>query len=171
MDLLQNLLGGGAGRQEYEDYIQRYDRGAPYDGISDDEVYNRYQQIAPHLPPDMYEESAREAFSRMSPQERMQFGQYLQQQAQQRGFNDSDDQYQDPGYLAGVTGRMHRQQPDLLGQFFGGGMQQRGGGGLLSNPLAKAALGGIAAMAVKKMMSGGGNRSGGNRGGFGGIPT
>lgn len=186
MDLLQNLLGGGQQRQQFEDFANRYDQGPPYDGYSGNEAYDRYQQIAPHLPPDVYNDAARDAFNRMSPQERMQLGQYMQRQAQQHGYNDPawndpDDMYQDPNYLAQVTGRMHQQQPGILGQLFGGGMQQSMGGGssgageLLSNPLAKAALGGIAAMALRRMMSGGlggsqgPTRTGGGNNPFGGI--
>jgi hypothetical protein len=183
MDLLQNLLGGGQQRQEFQDFANRYEQGSPYDGISGQEAYNRYQQVAPHLPQDVYEDAARESFSRMSPQDRQQFGRHLQQQARQQGVNfpdlnndGIDDRYQDPNYLAQMTGRMHQQQPGLLGQILGGGQQQSLGGGggagdLLNNPLAKAALGGIAAMAMRKMMSGGfgGNQGGGSRGGgFGG---
>ncbi len=192
MDLLQNLLGGGQQRQEFQEFANRYDQGPPYQGFPGEEAYQRYQQIAPQLPPDVYEDAARESFSRMSPQERQQFGQMLRQRSQQQGVNfpdvnhdGIDDRMQDPNYLAQITGRMHQQQPNLLGQLLGGGQQQALGGGgigdLLNNPLAKAALGGIAAMAVKRMMSGGsggnqggrgGNQGGfgGNQGGFGGIP-
>jgi hypothetical protein len=180
MDLLQNLLGGGQERQQYQDFVNRYDQGSPYDGISDQEAINRYQQVAPHLPPDVYQESAQDAFARMSPQERMQFGQHLRQQSQQQGYNfpdlnrdGIDDRMQDPRYLAQVTSQMHQQQPGLLGQLLGGGNQQSVGGGagdMLNNPLAKAALAGIAAMAVKRMMSGGfgGNQGGGFGASFGG---
>lgn len=183
MDLLQNILGGGQGRQQFQDFANRYDQGSPYDGISGDEAYQHYQQVAPHLPPDVYQDSARDAFSRMSPQDRVQFGQMLRQQSRQQNHNfpdldgdGVDDRFQDPNYLAQVTGRMQQQQPGLLGQLLGGGgMQQMGGGmmggggagSMLNNPLAKAALGGIAAMAVKRMMGGGGG--GNNRGGMGGI--
>ncbi len=66
--LLQGLLGGGAQRQEYEDFTQRYEQGAPWDGISDQEAYERYQTVAGRIPPDVYQESAAEAFSRLSPQ-------------------------------------------------------------------------------------------------------
>ncbi len=41
MDLLQNLMGGGQQRQDYDDFIQRYDRGAPWEGISDQEALQR----------------------------------------------------------------------------------------------------------------------------------
>ena len=162
MNMLEQLLGGGQQRQQYQDFTQRYDNGAPWDGISDQEAMERYQQVAPHLPPEMYQQSAQEAFSRLSPQQRTQFGQYLQQQARQQNiqvadFNQDgiDDRFQDPNYLAQVTGRMDQQQPGLLGQLLGGSGGGGGGGqGMLENPIAKAALAGIAAVAMKKMMGG-----------------
>ena len=167
MSFLQQLMGGGGQQQDYQDFVNRYDQGPPWQGISDDEALNRYQQVAPHLPPDVYEQSAEEAFSRMSPQERMQFGQHLRQRARQQNVNfpdrdqdGIDDRYQDPRYLAQVTGRMHQEQPGLLGQLLGGGGGMGGGGigggggSMLGNPLAKAALAGVTAMAVKRMMGG-----------------
>lgn len=170
MGLFERLLGGQQGgpppqqqRQEFQDFVGRYEQGAPWTGISDQEAVQRYQQVAPHLSPQEYQESAQEAFARLSPQERQQFGQYLRQQAQQQQVDipdlnrdEIDDRLQDPRYLAQVTGRMHQQQPGLLGQLLGGGGSGGGGGAadVLGNPLAKAALAGIAALAAKRMMSG-----------------
>ncbi len=171
MDLLQNILGGGQQRQQFQDFANRYQQGAPFDGISDEEAVQNYQQVAPHLPPQMWEESAQESFSRLSPQQRMELGRYLQQGAAQRGvsFPDMnrdgvDDRMQDPRYLAQVAGQMRQQQPGLFSQLLGGalggggGMMGGGGGGMggvgqmLSNPIAKAALAGIAATAMQRMM-------------------
>ena len=152
-----NLFGDRKDEEDdYRQFVNRYQQGHPSEGYDDDEVINRYQRIAPQLPPDMYTQSAQDAFARMSPQERIQFGQYLQQQARQQGYYDSawdedDNYYQDPRYLAQVTGRLHQQQPGMLGQLLGGG--GGGGGGVLGNPMAKAALAGVAAMAVQRMMS------------------
>lgn len=179
MDLLQNLLGGGQQRQQFQDFADRYDRGAPYDGITDQEALENYRRVAPQLPPQMYQESAQESFSRLSPQERTQLGQYLAHQSRQQGHNfpdfngdGVDDRYQDPAYLAQAAGRMQQQQPGLMEQLLGGalggggsqmmGARQMGGGqmggagmgNILSNPIAKAALAGIAATAAKKMLSG-----------------
>ena len=175
MGMLENLLGGPQ-RQHYEDFVQRYDQGPPWQGIDDDEAIDRYHEVTPQLSPEMYEDSAYEAFQRMSPQERRQFGQYLRQQArqQQMGFPDLDqdgvdDRFeQDPRFMAQMAGRMHRQQPGMFAQLATGGRagQRRRGQGQqqrrqqqkkkqqnpLDNPLAKAALAGIAAIAVKKMM-------------------
>ena len=178
VDILQNILGGGQQRQQVQDFANRYNQGAPYDGISDDEALGHYQQIAPHLSPEMYQQAAQESFSRMAPQERQQFGRHLQQYAQQQGVNfpdmnrdGIDDRLQDPRYLAQMTSQVHQQQPNLLGQLLGGGgggglagaagsMLGGGGGGmggagsLLSNPLAKAALAGIAATAAQRFLNG-----------------
>ena len=177
MDLLNSLMGGG-GREQAQDFVSRYDRGAPYDGFSGDEAYQQYQRVAPHLSQQDYELSAEEAFSRMDPRERQQFAQMLSQQARQQGvrFQDldgdgiDDRMQQDPRYLAQAMGRMQQQQPGLLQQLMGGGGGAMGGGAgnMLQNPLAKAALGGIAAMALRRMM----NQQGGGSGGgnpFGGI--
>ncbi len=170
MDLLTNILGGQQQQQEFQDFSNRYDRGAPWDGFDDNEAMNRYNQIAPNIPPDVYQQSARESFSRLDPQQRRELGQYIQQRAPQYGVNfpdvdrdGQDDRLQDPDYLAQMTGRIHQQQPGLLGQILGGGAGGGGlggmlgggggGGGLLSNPIGKAALGGIAAMAVRQMMN------------------
>jgi hypothetical protein len=169
MNFLQNIFGGGQeSERDYRDFVNRYEQGSPHEGYSDEEVFNRYQQVSRQLPPDVYHESAQEAFSRMSPQERMQFGQYLQQQTRQQNYNfpdldgdGQDDRYQDPNYLARATGQMHQQQPDLLGQLLGsvtGGFTGgQGGGNIFSNPLAKGAMAGIAALAAKKMMDRGGS--------------
>jgi len=155
MDLLQGVLGGNQ-RQEYEDFASRYEQGAPWEGISDDEAYSRYQQVAPQLPPDIYEQSAADSFSRLTPQQRRQLGQYLARRAPQYGvsfpdvnMDGQDDRLQDPRFLGQMAGRLHQQQPGLLGQVLGAG----GGGGMLESPIAKAALAGITAVAMRRVMS------------------
>lgn len=176
MDMLQNILGGGQ-RQQFQDFANRYQQGSPFDGISDQEALQNYQQVAPHLSPQQWQESAQESFARLSPQQRMELGRYLQQGAQQQGYSfpdmnhdGIDDRTQDPRYLAQMAGQMRQQQPGLFSQLLGsalggggmgGGSGMLGGGGaggnvgqLLNNPIAKAALAGIAATAMQRMMSG-----------------
>jgi hypothetical protein len=159
---LTNLLGGGGQQQQdFQDFTQRYEQGAPWQGISDQEAYNRFQQVAPQLPPQVYQQSAQQAFERLDPQQRMQLGQYLQQQAQQQNVafphQGNAQAFQDAGYLAQITGQMHQQQPGILGQLLGGALGMGGatGGGsqssVLDSPIAKAALAGVAAMAVKQL--------------------
>jgi len=128
IDVLSQLLGGSQNREHYQDFVKRYDQGSPWEGISDREAADRYQQVAPRLSPDMYQESAEAAFARLTPEQRGQFGQYLQQQARQQNLNipdlnrdGIDDRLQDPGYLAQATGQVHQQQPGILGSLLGGG--------------------------------------------------
>ncbi len=157
MDMLQNLLGGGQKRKEYEDFVGRYDQGEPWEGIDDDEAVSRHDEIASHLSEDDYELSAREAFERLSPQQRKELGRMMRQQGKQRqvdlGEFDSDDEerYSDPQHLARMTRQVRKQKPDMMSQLLGGGGGGGGVGGMLSNPVAKAALAGVAAMAAKRM--------------------
>ncbi len=171
MDSLENLFGGNQQQQQSPmqdvlSFVNRYEQGHPSEGYSDEEVMQRYNQVAPQLSQGDYMQAAQQAFERMSPQERQQFGQFVEQQAQAQGINvpgGGQGNYTDPSYLAQMTGQMHQQQPGMLGQLLGGvlgggsGSGTSGGssGGMLSNPVAKAAMAGIAAMAVKKVM---GNR-------------
>jgi len=183
MSIFEQLLGGNK-RQEYEDFGRRYETGAPWDGIPDDEAMNRYQEVATRVPPDVYQSSAEDAFNRLSPQERREFARYLQSRAREQGvasqFEDLDrdgvdDRLQDPRELARVTSRMEQQQPGILGQLLGGGgggglggvlggalggggsaggFGGSGGGQIFSNPIAKAAVLGITAMAAQRLMGG-----------------
>jgi len=153
LDFLQNLLGGPQQQQQTQDFVNRYHQGPPEQGYSNQEVANHYQQIAPQLPQDVYMQSAQDAFARMTPQQREEFGTWLQTQAQQHGTTLPGGQatassYQDPGALAQMTTQMQQQQPDLLGQLLGGQGAQA-----LNNPFVKAAAAGIAAMAAQRILS------------------
>ena len=182
MEFLENLLGGGQQRQEHEDFINRYEQGPPYDGFSHEEAMNRYQQVATQLPPDMYQQAAQQAFSRLSPEDRMQFGQQPQQQVMQQGYTipgfgqgDTIDQYQggmvdqyeggvmDPyqggmasQYQGGMTDQY--QDPSYLAQMTTQMHQQDPNmlgqllGGMGGSPAGKGVMGGIAAMALKQFM-------------------
>ena len=160
MSNLSEMLGGGGNRRgEYEDFVQRFDRGAPWEGIDDDEARTRYEEVSSQLSDDDYELSAKEAFERLDPQQRKQMAQLLRQQGRARGADlgefdqDDDDRLSDPNRLARMTRQVRKQQPGGLGGLLAGGGGGGGGGaGMLGNPLAKAALAGIAAMAAKKMM-------------------
>ncbi len=45
MALLDQLIGGGELERDYLDFVNRYDQGAPYDRISDEEAAGRYRQV------------------------------------------------------------------------------------------------------------------------------
>lgn len=153
MGLLEGLL-GAVGQQGAGDFIQRYERGSPWDGVGDRETLDHYGRVAGALGPEEYRQSAEATFSRFSPDERRQYGQHLAQQARQQDFGVPDDAraYEDPRALADMTAQLHGAGPGVLRGLLGGGA---GGGGALANPLAKAALAGIAAMAMKRVMGGG----------------
>jgi hypothetical protein len=154
MDMLQNVLGGGS-RQDTSDFINRYQTGKPWEGISDQETLDRYSQIATQLPPDQFRQAAEQAFAKLTPEQRAELVRILQSKAQQQSVstpaleqgNLPAAAQQDPGVLAGAATQLHEQQPNLLQQLLGEG-------GALSNPIAKAALAGIAAMAAQRILGG-----------------
>ena len=122
-----------------QDFVSRYELGAPADGIEDDEVNNNFQAVAGRISPEEFEDSAAEAYERLSPEERRQFAEYLKSQG-----GDDFDASDDPRELARQTSRMQTQKPDGLAGLLGGGglgdLLGGGGGGLGS--LLDGALGG-----------------------------
>jgi hypothetical protein len=171
MGLLDDLMGGGERQQDFRDFMDRYDQGAPYEGISEDEAVNRYGQVAGEVDPDTYRESARDAFANMAPEEREQYAQQLGSVADQQGVGHGwDGRSTDPDTLAAVTSNVHQQSPDLLASLLGGGGGGLGGllggagggsgglGGLLGGAGgAGGALGGMLGGGQGAGPSGGGN--------------
>ena len=179
--MVDQLLGGLFGGQDDEDepvrrqratdFIDRYERGRPYDGIGDDEVIQNYQMAAGRLSPQEYEEATADAFGRLSREERRELRRRMRQQ---RGAQMRDDDDDDPRSMARELSQYRQQgSDDPLGGLFGGGSGgglggmlggMMGGGGspqasgsqgdLLGGPLGKAVLGGVAAFAMKRMMGG-----------------
>jgi hypothetical protein len=155
MGLLDTLLGGGSQRQHYQDFVQRYEQGRPWEGVSDDEAAQHYSTVAQQMEPQDYRAAAEEAISRLSPDERAELAEHLRQQARQQDVNfpglHETPNLERPGVMAGLMSAMHGQQPGILGQLLGG--SSGGGIGMQSN-VAKAALAGIAAIGLKKVMGG-----------------
>ena len=81
MGLFEILMGAGQNQQEYEDFARRYEQGAPWEGYSDEEVIDRYGQVAHKLPSTDYEAAVREALSRLSPAQQAELGRYLQERS------------------------------------------------------------------------------------------
>ena len=162
MDLLEMLMGSSETRTGFEDFLKRFEEGPPSEGYADQEVMERYGNVAHKVSPSEYQQAARDAFTRLSPADREELGQLLSGQArgkrldlpglipnQKQGFGDLD-------WLANITAQLH-QQPGLLRDLLGGlsGSNEGGStGSIFSNPVAKAALAGIAAMLVKRVMAG-----------------
>jgi hypothetical protein len=168
-----------ASRRDYQDFVERFRQGPQ--AVSEEEAASRYEQVAPNLPPDVYQRSAQEVFAQLTPEQRMQLGQALVQSARQQGQNfpdvnedGVDDRLQDPDYLAQTAARVQEKQPGLLSQLLGGdrpapsggvpaGSVPSGGGmgGMLGSPMAKGILGGIAGVGLMNMLTGPSYYSGG----------
>lgn len=157
MGILDDLLGGGARQREFADFVDRYQQGHPAEGYSDQEVMDRYRQVAHAVPPDQYAQAAQDALARLSPQERAEFVQMLQERANARGVPLPKQMGSDPRDLGQVVSDLHAKPGQLSEMLGGGGAGQGAGsalGGVLASPVAKAALAGIAAMVVRRVMKG-----------------
>ena len=162
MNLLEMLMGNSQTREGFEDFLNRFEDGPPSEGSGDQEVLDRYGEVAHKVSPSDYEQAARDAFGRLSQADREEFGQLLAGRAQSKrldlpGLTPAQGQgFGDLDWLANITSQLH-QQPGLLRDLLGGlagGRESGSSGGILSSPIAKAALAGIAAMLVKRMLGG-----------------
>lgn len=160
MGFLDELLGGGQRQKEFRDFVSRYDQGHPSEGYSDQEVLDRYRDVAHAVPADQYSQAAQEALARLSPEERASLAKTLQQRAQAQGVQLPAQVGTSPRDLGNVFADLH-QSPGRLRDLLGGGggaqpgpAEASGVSSMLSSPLAKAALAGIAAMVAKRYMSG-----------------
>ncbi|HEX6816811.1 MAG TPA: hypothetical protein VF120_00410 [Ktedonobacterales bacterium] len=176
MNLLQDLFGGGDQVNAARDFVNRYQEGGnPTTGYSMQEALHHYGQVVPNLSPEQYQQAAQQSFSNMGPDLRNQFGQILQQQAQQHGLNlpnltgAGPEQLQNPNFLSQVTGNLHNQ--GILGTILGGvlGGAASGAAGGFSHGGLQGALGGAESGAMGGAQSGGlgsvlGGLTGGNQG-------
>ena len=163
MGILDELLGGGQLQRTFQDFVNRYEQGHPAEGYSDQEVVDRYREVAHAVPPDQYAQAATEALARLSPEERAEFVKILQARANARGVAVPAQIGSDPKDLGRVVTDLH-EKPGQLTDILGGesapppasGSSPGSGplGNVFASPLAKAALAGIAAMVVKRVMRG-----------------
>jgi hypothetical protein len=161
--VVDQLLGGLFGGQDDDDdegrrrratdFVDRYERGAPYDGpydgVDDDEVMHNYRATAGRLSPQEFEEATAQSLGRLSREERRELRRRMRHQGGQ--IDDDDD---DPRLMAREVSQYRQQGSDdplgglggMLGGMFGssGGSNQGGssGGDLLGGPLGKAVMGG-----------------------------
>jgi hypothetical protein len=111
---------GGGERSGYGNLLGCYERGAPYEGISEDDAVRWHDQVARLLSHDEYQRAATDAIAAMPGGERLELGDYLRQ-AEARGkfahreLREADDsRLADPHFLGTVLGSLHNQDPDLL---------------------------------------------------------
>jgi hypothetical protein len=160
MGILDELLAGGQRQNEYKDFVNRYEQGAPSDGYSDQEVLKRYGEVSHAVAPDQYAQAAQEALSKLSPEERAAFVKMLQDRAAARGVTLPRNVAPEPKELGQVLTDLHG-KPGQLRDMLGGGAaqpQEQAAGSnpitdILTSPMAKAVLAGIAAMVVKRVMA------------------
>ncbi len=146
--MFEELLGDESRRQKVEDFVARYDKGPPEEGISDDEAQHHHDELTSDLPEDEYREAATDAFGRMSSEQRREVGQKLRSEATAQGVPVDESGDEDAGMLGRVAAALRGTQSGGLGQILGGA----GGGGVLSSPAARAALAGIAAHVAKRFL-------------------
>ena len=161
MGILDELLGGGQRQTDYRDFIDRYEKGSPSEGYSDQEVLERYRDVAHAVTPNQYTQAAIEALDKLSPEERAEFVKMLQERAAARGVALPRQVTPEPKELGQVLTDLHEKPGQLRDILIGGDAQpqeqaQRSNPiiDMLSSPQAKAVLAGIAAMVVKRVMQG-----------------
>jgi len=144
----ENMLGG------YQTFIKRYEKGAPWEGYSDQEVLDRYRELEPRLTADEFERAAHTALDRFSPQNRILFGQYLYQAAGDQGVrvpdleaDDTMSAWGDSRVLAHVLTDLWQYQPNSLTGLLG----RRGA--ILDSLLMKAVLAGIVAEGARNFLA------------------
>ncbi len=162
MGILDQMLGSGPLQDAYRDFVKRYEQGHPAEGYSDQEVVDRYREVAHAVPPDQYAQAAQEALARLSPEERAEFVKLLQERAGTRGVALPPQVGTEPGDLGQVVTDLHK-TPGQLSEILGGASQPGIGSesssltNILASPVAKAAMAGIAAMIARRVMRGPGH--------------
>ena len=166
MDTLTDIF-DPAQKQQHDDFVRRYESGPPWAQFNDQEAIDEYRRVTPQLSESDYRDSARDAYERLTPEERRKFGRWMRKHAREQGTmvpdldgDGVDDRLQDSGHLANATTQLRTQQPSFLDNLFGNALggnangqgAQGGLGGLLNSPIARAAIGGIAAMAFSRLM-------------------
>ena len=160
MGILDELLTAGQRQKEYRDFVDRYHRGNPSEGYSDQEVLKRYGEVSHAVPADQYAQAAQEALSKLSPEERAAFVKMLQDRAAARGVTLPRQVAPEPKELGQVLTDLHK-KPGQLRDMLGGSAAQTQGQApgaspitdMLKSPMARAVLAGIAAMVAKNVMN------------------
>src|SRR4051794_28360869 len=126
MGILDEMLGGGPLQDMYRDFVKRYENGHPAEGYSDQEVVDRYREVAHVLPQDQYAQAAQEALARLSPEERAEFVKMLQERAKTRGIALPQHVGTEPSDLGQVVADLH-EKPGQLRDILGEESQPRSG--------------------------------------------
>lgn len=181
--MLKGLFGGGDDsgqkQQQAQDFANRVQQGPIDQGYTEQEAAQHFQNVAQNADSATIQQAAEQTINRMSPDQRQQFGQMLQQRV---GGQQSGDISNDPRQMASMVSQIHQQDPGglasmfggggggggimgALGGLLGGGGGSSGGGGIMGGgnsgggfpggTLGKVAMGGIAAYAMNSILGGG----------------
>ena len=107
MGILDDLLGNEQLQKRFKDFVKRYGQGAPSEGYSDQEVLERYGEVSQCLSREQYAQAAQEALGKLSPEERAEFLEMLQERAAARGVNLPGKVASDPKDLGNVLTDLH----------------------------------------------------------------
>jgi len=153
MKVLDRVSNDLQGMRVYQEFIDRYEKGAPWAGYTDMEVQGRYQALIPLLSPDQFAWAAEQSLARISPQNRVFLGAYVQQQALEVGLRiaeteqvDAVANFHDSTALARVFAAIQQDRPETPANI----LDRRGG--ILESLLLKAALAGIVAYGAKTLI-------------------
>ncbi|WP_242372793.1 hypothetical protein [Anaeromyxobacter sp. SG26] len=152
MGMLDALL-EGLGRESFEDFTRRWERGAPWDALRDEETIANYDRVADEIGPAELQEAALASVERLSPEERRRFVSELQRSARRADVNYPgvhDEGLEEPQALAALLSRMHGERRGMIRQLLAANESTPATSGLLSSPVAGAVLAGVAVMAVRQ---------------------
>lgn len=152
MEMLDSLL-EDVGKERFEDFARRWERGAPWDALQDEETIAFYDRVVDEIGPAQFEEAALATVERLSPTERRQLVAEMQASARREDLNYPgvhDEGVEEPRALAGLLARMHGERRGMIRQLLAASEATPATGGILSSPVARATLSGIAVMAVRK---------------------
>ena len=113
MGMLDDLLGNEQFQKQFKDFVKRYEQGNPSEGYSDQEVLKRYGEVSHAVPRDQYARAAQEALGKLSPEERAEFLEMLQERAAARGVNLPGKVASDPTDLGKVLTDLHEKRGQL----------------------------------------------------------
>jgi hypothetical protein len=156
MRMLDELL-EDLGRESFEDFTRRWERGAPWETLRDEEAIAYYDRIVEEIGPPEFQEAALASLERLSREERRELVREMQQNARREDLNYPgvhDEGIDEPQALAGLLARMHAERRGMIRQLLAANEATPETGGILSSPASRAFLAGVAVMAVRQFTQG-----------------
>jgi hypothetical protein len=111
-ELLEDL-----GRDSFEDFTHRWERGAPWEALRDEEAIEYYDRIVEEIGPPEFQEAALASLERLSREERRRLVSEMQKNARRDDLNYPgvhDEGIDEPQALAGLLSRMHAERRGMI---------------------------------------------------------